>query len=162
MPSHAVEFQFITGLKRAIFRNARLVGSWDSNGRYSDLWTQCPMREVVGTDDCPSFAALVSLDTADQGKTFKWGVVLDGPQGANFWGIPTEVQDANSTERYRDFRLKATEAEPQVETYYFTYCTRLGANKYFPPGSTAPAVRFAVWSPNAREVDVVFGFPEKG
>jgi 1,4-alpha-glucan branching enzyme len=47
----------------------------------------------VGTDDCPSFTALVSLDTADQGKTFKWGVMIDGPQGANFWGIPTEVQD---------------------------------------------------------------------
>ncbi len=160
MPSHAVEFQFITGLKRAIFRNARLVGSWDSNGRYSDLWTQCPMREVVGTDDCPSFAALVSLDTADQGKTFKWGVVLDGPQGANFWGIPTEVQDINSTDRYREFRLEP--ASPQVERYYFTYVRRLGANKYLPTPSVAPRLRFAAWAPNARKVEVVFGDPTRG
>ena len=36
MSMQKVEFQFITGLKRAIFRNPRLRGSWDSNGRYSD------------------------------------------------------------------------------------------------------------------------------
>jgi 1,4-alpha-glucan branching enzyme len=120
------------------------------------------MVEEVGPDGCPAFKAAVHIDTADSDKTFRWGVVLDGPQGANFWGIPTEVHDANSTERYREFRLKANEGEPQVETYYFTYCTRLGANKYLAPGSAAPEVRFAVWAPNALAVDVVFGFPEKG
>ena len=30
MAMQNVEFQFITGLKRAIFRNARLRGSWDA------------------------------------------------------------------------------------------------------------------------------------
>ena len=39
MTIQTVGFQFITGLKRAIFRNARLRGSWDNNGRYSDNWT---------------------------------------------------------------------------------------------------------------------------
>ena len=48
MAMQKVEFQFITGLKRAIFRNARLRGSWDGSGRYSDDWTESPMQEEVG------------------------------------------------------------------------------------------------------------------
>ncbi|MGZ5011259.1 MAG: hypothetical protein ACXV74_09900, partial [Methylobacter sp.] len=75
MPSKKVEFQFITGLKRAIFRNARLRGSWDENGRYSDNWTEAPMMEETGADGCPIFTAPIMLDLADQDKTFKWGVV---------------------------------------------------------------------------------------
>jgi 1,4-alpha-glucan branching enzyme len=90
MAMQTVEFQFITGLKRPIFRNARLRGSWDGGGRYADDWTEAPMQEEIGADGCPIYKASVSLDLADQAKTFKWGVVLDGPQGANFWGIPTE------------------------------------------------------------------------
>src|SRR5574338_329202 len=105
MAKQNVEIQFITGLKRAIFRNARLRGSWNSDGRYSDDWAESPMREEIGEDGCPIFTAAVSLDLADQDKTFQWGVVLDGPQGSNFWGIPTELQDVNSVERYRQLRL---------------------------------------------------------
>ena len=110
MPMQKVEFQFITGLKRAIFRNPRLRGSWDSNGRYSDNWTESPMQEEIGEDGCPIFKASISLDLADQERTFKWGVALDGPQGSNFWGIPAEVPDVNSVERYRQFRLNRGEA----------------------------------------------------
>jgi 1,4-alpha-glucan branching enzyme len=156
-----VEFQFITGLKRAVFRNSRLRGSWDGNGRYSDDWTESPMQEEVGEDGCPIFTASISLDLADQDKTFKWGVVLDGPQGSNFWGIPTEVQDVNSVERHRQFRLNGRGA-PQVERYYFTYGRRLGANKHFAAGSAIPGLRFTVWAPNARGVEVVFGTPANG
>ena len=120
------------------------------------------MQEEVGTDGCPTFRAAVSLDLADQNRTFKWGVVLDGPQGANFWGIPTEVQDVNSVERYREFRLGAGGVGPQVERYHFTFGRRLGANKYFAPEGITPGLLFAVWAPNAEEVDVVFGHPENG
>jgi 1,4-alpha-glucan branching enzyme len=105
MAMQTVEFRFITGLKRAIFRNARLRGSWDGHGRYSDDWTESPMQAQVGDDGCPIFTASISLDLADQDRTFQWGVVLDGPQGSNFWGIPTEVQDVNSAARHRQFRL---------------------------------------------------------
>ena len=129
MALHAVELQFITGLKRDVFRNARVRGSWDSAGRYSEDWTESIMQTRIGEDGCPVFAASILLDAADSGKTFRWGVVLDGPQGNNFWGIPTEVPDAQSAARYREFRLRGTTAAPQVERYYFTYCHRLGANK---------------------------------
>lgn len=151
-----VEFQFITGLKRKMFRNARLCGSWDSDGRYSDIWSETAMQEGIGKDGCPIFKASVSLDLADQDKVFKWGVVLDGPQGANFWGMPTEVQDAGSTDRHREFRL-AGGAARQMERYYFTYGRHLGANKHFAEGSAPPSLRFGVWAPNAQKVEVVFG-----
>lgn len=162
MKTQNVEFQFITGLKRAIFRNARLRGSWDDNGRYSDNWMEVPMREVTGIDGCPMFVASVSLDLADQDKLFKWGVVLDGPQGANFWGIPTEINDGNSLERYRQFQINMAGNASQVECYYFTYARRLGANKRFEKGSVTPGLRFAVWAPNAKSVKVVFGDPALG
>ena len=161
MPTQKVEFQFITGLKRAIFRNGRLRGSWNGNGRYSVDWTESPMQEAIGEDGCPIFKASVSLDLADQDKMFRWGVVVDGPQGNNLWGIPTEIQDMNSVERYRQFRL-TSHGTPQVERYYFTYGRRLGANKHFAPGISKPGLRFAVWAPNARTVNVVFGKPANG
>jgi 1,4-alpha-glucan branching enzyme len=160
MATQTIEFRYITGLKRAIFRNARLRGSWNAGGRYSDEWTEVPMQDGVGEDGCPMFRASVGLDLADADRTFKWGVVLDGPQGSNFWGIPTEVQDAGSAARYRELQL--TGGATQVERYYLTWGRRLGANKRFPPGSAVPALRFAVWAPNARQVDVVFGTPASG
>ena len=160
MATQSVEFHYLTGLKRHIFRNARLRGSWDASGRYSDDWTDSPMQEVTGEDGCPTFTGSIALDLADRHRTFRWGVVLDGPQGSNFWGIPTEVNDVHSVQRYREFRLSG--AGTQVERYYFTYGRRLGANKHFGAGNAAPGVRFAVWAPNARSVDVVFGDPARG
>jgi 1,4-alpha-glucan branching enzyme len=161
MATRTVEFQFITGLKRAIFRNPRLLGSWDTNGRYSDNWTESPMQEEVGEDGCPAFKTSITLDLSDQGKTFRWGVVLDGPQGSDFWGVPTEVQDVNSAARYRRFRL-AGGGMHQLERYYFTYCRHLGANQHFTAANATPSVRFAVWAPNAQSVELVFGHPDSG
>ncbi len=162
MTTRTVEFQFISGLKRAIFRNARVRGSWDRAGRFSEAWSETPMQEGVGQDGCPMFSAPVALDLADAGKTFRWGVVLDGPQGANFWGIPTEVQDVNSVDRCREFRLSAAAGTSQVERYFFSFGRRLGANKVFAAGGRDPRLRFAVWAPNAQRVDVVFGVQAGG
>lgn len=159
MALQSIEFRFMTGLKRKIFRNMRLRGSW-YGGRYSDSWTESPMAEDIGEDGCPIFKGSVCFDLVDQHKTFKWGVVLDGPEASNFWGIPTEIHDINSFKRYRTFALSGV--ANQIERYYFTYCRRLGANKYFATGKGRPGLRFAVWAPNAKKVDVVFGYPPKG
>ncbi len=156
MPTKAVEFHFLTGLKRRVFRNPRLVGSWDTSGRYSDQWSESPMQEVTGEDGCPRFQGSVSLDLVDSAKTFKWGVILDGPSGSNFWGIPTEVPDVNSTDRHREFQL-APGGGTQTERYFFTHCRRLGANKRLKTPGGAASVVFAAWAPNAGAVDVVFG-----
>ena len=156
MATKSVDFHFLTGLRRQIFRNPRLVGTWDGNGRYSDQWSQSAMQEITGEDGCPVFQGSASLDLVDSGRTFKWGVILDGPSGANFWGIPTEVQDVNSTDRYREFQI-ATDGGVQTERYYFTHCRRFGANKRFSKPGGAPGLVFAAWAPNAKAVDIVFG-----
>jgi 1,4-alpha-glucan branching enzyme len=156
----AVEFRFLTGLKRHIFHNARLRGSWDAQGRYSDSWTETPMTEARAEDGCPSFSATVKLDRAEAEKRFRWGVALDGPRGANQWGIATEVPDADSTDRVREFIFKPGTTTRQ--DYYFTYARRLGARKFFRPGINFPDLRFAVWAPNAQKVEVVFADRNRG
>ena len=163
MIMQTVEFQYITGIKRPIFRNGRLLGSWDESGKYSDNWTESPMHEKIGTDGCPIFTATISLALSDQERIFKWGVILDGPQGVNFWGIPTEVADINSVDRYRSFQLNNGDgSSPRIERYYFTYGRFLGANKFFTETTTEPGLRFSVWAPNAKAVEVVFGQESKG
>src|SRR5213593_2544970 len=95
-----VRFTYLTGLKRNIFRNARLQGSWDAQGRSAEAWTEIPMQEIVAEDGCPAFTATVQFDSAEVGKRFRWGVLLDSPAGANVWGITTEVPDANGQQRH--------------------------------------------------------------
>ncbi|HMB02574.1 MAG TPA: alpha-amylase family glycosyl hydrolase [Isosphaeraceae bacterium] len=157
----AVRFRYLTGLKRELFRNARLVGSWDGSGRFSAVWSETPMTPGRAEDGCPCFIATVNLDTSEVGKRFRWGVRLDGPSGPNIWGIPTEIRDMNSMERYREFTLSADEAA-RDQDFYFTYARRLGAREVFRDDSQASDLRFAVWAPNATAVDVVFGKPDNG
>ena len=161
MATITVQFRYLTGLKRDIFRNARLAGSWDSLGRLSPVWSETPMTPHRAEDGCPCFTAKVELAASEVGKRFRWGVRLDAPSGPNVWGIPTEVQDASSPERYREFELKPAGSK-QTEEFYFTYARRLGARKSFARGSAAPDLRFSVWAPNAQGVEVVFGKPGNG
>jgi 1,4-alpha-glucan branching enzyme len=161
MANLAVQFRYLTGLKRQIFTNAQLSGSWNSQGKFSEAWTQSPMTPGRAEDGCPCFTATVALDDSGVGTAFRWGVSIDGPQGANVWGIPTEVNDMNSADRYREFTLTA-DASSRSQDFYLTYVRRLGARKYFSDGATKPDLRFAVWAPNAKAVEVVFGLPKTG
>jgi len=156
MAQIAVTFAYVTGLPRDVFSNAKLIGSWDQSGRWSDQWTTVPMIAGRGDDGSQSFTATVMLDDSQIGWTFRWGVVIGGPAGAHVWGIPTEVRDHLSTERVRSFTLNGPN---QTEHYYLTNCRRLGANKLYRPGSANPAIRFAVWAPNAKAAEIVFGDP---
>ena len=74
-----VQFIYSTGLKRDIFRNVRLKGSWDDDGRYSDDWSTTPMEPIVGEDGCPAFRATVEFDPAQVDWNFHWGVIVDAP-----------------------------------------------------------------------------------
>ena len=74
-----MKFVYDTGLGRRIFQNARLVGSWDGEGRYSDEWSESPMREAIAPDGAIVFEAEVRLAPSEEGKEFHWCVVLDGP-----------------------------------------------------------------------------------
>ncbi|MDB4902233.1 MAG: 1,4-alpha-glucan branching enzyme [Mucilaginibacter sp.] len=57
-----VTFTYLTGIKKALFRNVNLQGSWDTNGNYSAQWTSVPMKAITGEDGCPAFQAIVTLD----------------------------------------------------------------------------------------------------
>jgi 1,4-alpha-glucan branching enzyme len=160
MATVAVQFRYLTGIKRPIFRSARLTGSWDATGRFSPVWRETPMAPGTAEDGCPCFTATVLLDEAELGTRFRWGVRLDGPSGANLWGIPTEVNDMRSAERFREFELTAA-PESRQQDFYFTYARRLGARKFFSDGA-APGLRLAAWAPNALGVEVVFGTPANG
>lgn len=151
-----VQFTYITGLSRNIFRNVRLTGSWDANNRYSNQWSSIPMQQITGADGCPCFTATVQLDDSQIGWLFRWGVILDNETDTNLWGIVTEIDDQNSTQRDHTFELRTPSTQPQQETYYLTHCRRLGAQKYYPTNTNQPDIRFALWSPNAENVEVVF------
>ena len=152
MPTIPVNFEYRTGLRHIDLRNARLTGSWDGDGRPTEQWSTVPMQAFAAEDGCPAFRATAMLDDGQIGRTFRWSVIVDTPAQASVSGIPTEVNDAASTDRYRVFTLAHAD---QTERYYLTHCRRLGANKLFEPGRDAPAVRFAVWAPNAQNVELV-------
>ena len=75
-----VRLEWLTGLRRPIFRNVRLMGSWDGDGRYSHQWRTAAMQEFTAPDGCPAWRADILLDEAQRGWTFHWGVVVDSPQ----------------------------------------------------------------------------------
>lgn len=161
MATKTVTFLYLTGIKTPLFSNARLRGSWDLAGHYSDQWTETPMQAVTGDDGCPAFQVSLSLQDDGDETRFQWGVLLDAPSGPNLWGIPTELPDADSVARLRTFQLHSS-SDAQTERFYLTYSRRLGANKVYPKTGSEPGLQFAVWAPHARRVDVVFGRLDNG
>ena len=158
----SVQFIYLTGLKRKIFRNARLWGSWDSQGSYSQAGTEIPMTDLLAEDGCPGFTATVQLDASQVGRSFNWGVKFDTPAAPNVWAIPTETNDPGQTNRVRTFQLQPGQGK-QIERYFCTNARRLGARKIFRGGKRSrPGLRFSVWAPNAQKVEVVFGDPTHG
>ena len=159
----SVQFRYLTGLTRKIFLNARLIGTWDHAGRLSQSWSEAPMVDFTAEDGCPAFATTVLLDESEVGRTFRWTVRVTTASVTDVSGVPTEVNDSNSTDRVRLFTLRSLADRAgvtQIEDYYFTYTRRLGARKFFTAGQ--PDLRFAVWAPNAQQLDVVFGQPANG
>ncbi|HEX8274736.1 MAG TPA: alpha-amylase family glycosyl hydrolase [Longimicrobiaceae bacterium] len=155
-----VRFTYYTGLKRSLFRNARLRGSWDAQGRPAADWTDRPMQEIVAEDGCPAFTATVQLHEDGVGRAFRWGVALDGPEGADRWGIPAETPDTGAQLRFREFTLDGSAG--RHERYFLTWSRRLGAQKHYTDPAAPPSIRFAAWAPNAQAVDVVFSPRDRG
>ena len=149
-----IEFTLYTGQRPRLFENARLVGSWDGSGSYSSTWSSVAMQEIVAEDGCPAFRASVDLNDEQVGWAFRWGVLADAPSAPHTWVIATEVADARDTSRHREFVLSGDAIE---QAYFLTHSRRLGANKFHRVGSAEPEIRFSVWAPNARKVEVVLG-----
>lgn len=149
-----MKFVFDTGIRRNIFSNVRLRGSWDAAGRYSDEWTEVPMREVIGPDAARAFEAEVAFAATEVGKEFSWTVLVDGPLGLDRTAMVTEHALGHDA-LHRTFKLGDSQAGEQ--RYYLTHVRRLGARKVRIANSDDYGFRFAVWAPNAQAVEVVFG-----
>ena len=149
-----VQFEYITGITRSFLSNARLIGNWDGNGRRSTQWMAIDMQPFRANDGCPAFQATVNLDDSQIGQEFRWRVTADTTQQQGVSAIPTEVNDRSSHLCERVFTFRGA---GQTERYYLTHCRRLGANKLFLAGQEQPAIRVAVWAPNAQNVELVRG-----
>jgi 1,4-alpha-glucan branching enzyme len=147
-----VRFVYITGIKRSLFHNARLSGTWNS-------WDDIPMKEITADDGCPAFEVSVDFDDAMADQEIRWGARLDGPAGARQWGIPTEDRDLTEIRPECHTTLPAAGGQATVR-YYLTHSRFLGAQKFYQGG--AECLRFVVWAPNALKVEVVFGKPDNG
>jgi 1,4-alpha-glucan branching enzyme len=141
-----VTFTYYTGLERPFWFNPRLSGSW--NG-----WNPVPMDVIAAADGCPAFRTTVDLDA--DGSEYRWGVFVDSAARNNIWAVMDEA-GLETTERHRSFVLAPGDG-PRHEHYFFTHNRRLGAHK-----DGQGRMRFAVWAPNARAVEVVFGDPAHG
>jgi 1,4-alpha-glucan branching enzyme len=109
-----------------------------------------PSQDETG---CDAFNADVSFDATQTGTSFQWGVIADVAGAPNTWLVVIEVPDENSSQQYRRFTLTAGETQ---QDYWFATGRRFGAQKYVSPGSAIPGIRFAVWAPHAKNVEVVF------
>ena len=157
MAQIVVTFTFHSGVKRHLFQNVRLSGSWDANGMFSNQWTQTPMAESQDETGCDAFSASVSLDASQVGTTLEWGVIADLEGAPKSWVVVTEVPDPNSAFQTRSFVLSAAGGR---QDYWFATGRRFGAQKYTSPGAAKPGIRFSVWAPYAQSVEVVFApFP---
>lgn len=156
MTAIPVLFRFDTGIKRRAFANVRLLGSWDANGRYSNVWAPTQMTELVGDDHAICYEAEVMLDDSQVGWTFRWHVIADTAGASNVIAVATEVDEMGSDKREITFQLRPRTMQPQVEQYRLCHCRRFGAHKITVPNSVNPGARFSVWAPYAKSVSVVF------
>ena len=157
-----VRFTFYTGLRRTVFRQARLLGNWDTQGRSGQGECAWPMAEFVADDGCPAYRVEVEFDPAGVGLGFQWSVRVDTPAVSDVSGIAMEVDDPDQTDRVRRFVLQPAAAATQHEAHWFTLARRLGARRVYAEGGGPPGLRFGVWAPNATAVDVVWGDPAHG
>jgi 1,4-alpha-glucan branching enzyme len=153
-----VRFSYRPGLLRNPFSNVRLQGNWDANGRLATQWSTLPMQPAIDPEGCPSFEATVRFDDSEIGTVVRWGVMLDGPAGPDLWGIAAEVDDETSSAREQSFTLQQGSGDAG---YYLTTCHRFGAVRQSLPG-TLSGIRFSVWAPNAKAVDLVIADAARG
>lgn len=147
-----VQFTYYTGLVETNFRKAWLLGSWDAEGRYNDLWSEQEMPALEPSpDSAQAFRLTIPLNDEQEGWMFHWGVSVEDGAGNRRWAIVEEVNDAESRARFCSFRLARAPQGASVQdiSHYLSHGRRLGAQKF------GKAVRFAAWAPNARNVEVV-------
>jgi hypothetical protein len=112
-----VKFVYDTGIRRKLFHDVRLWGSWNQAGQYSDEWSEVPMKERACGDGGVAFEAEVALQASEVGKQFSWRVITDGLLGLDRDAITTEASGAGHDALHRTFELSAESSE---QRYYLT------------------------------------------
>ena len=148
-----VNFEYLTGLRRPFLVSARLTGSWNAQGYRIGAVVVHDDAAVYRRGRLPGLPSDACSSTTARSARLSAGACRSTrPTGRMSGASPPRSTTPTSTERTRTFTLRAAN---QTERYYFTHCRRLGANKLVANGQTA--IRFAVWAPNARNVELVRG-----
>lgn len=158
-----MRFLFVTGLRREVFRNVRLTGSWDAKGRSVDdpeQWSVVPMTAIPWEDGGYTYQAEVALAPDQAEQTFRWSVLVDAADVRDTRAVVTEVEEAAGGTPLLERRFTPGNS-PGEERYHLSFARRLGAQKVVRVGAgaegAAASLRFSVWAPNAEAVEVVFG-----
>jgi 1,4-alpha-glucan branching enzyme len=152
-----VHFSFSVGLRRHPFSNLRLGIAWEEPASALDF-TFFPMDEGIAEDGCPAFTATVPLDAQKAGTPLYWTVVGDGTLGK---GTPLVTLEAGEPRSWDDwnhlYRVFVFQGAAASTWYRFCLARWLGANGMYSAGAEGEpsGIRFAVWAPHARQVDLV-------
>ena len=151
-----VQFNYLSGILAddVLISSAQLQGSWDRLGSLTESFSTVEMHPYISEDGCQSFTANVQFAESEGGKTFRWTVLLE-IDGQQRLGITEEVNSGDSKENIRSFQLLSASGENQIENYRFNWSRHLGAQKLMIPGEQEPRIQFAVWAPNAQQVEVI-------
>jgi 1,4-alpha-glucan branching enzyme len=162
-----VRFLFATGLRREVFRNVRLAGSWDAKGRLVTdpaRWSVVAMTPIPWEHGGVAYQAEVALAPDQAERVFRWTVLVDaGERDARAVVTELELGDGEPAGPAPLLERRFVPAESAgVESYHLSFARRLGAQKIDRPGASRPGLRFSVWAPHAEHVEVVFGKPSSG
>ena len=160
-----MKFLFVPGLRGEPFRNVRLTGSWDVNGRYSETWSTVEMEPIPWEHGAVAYRASVELDARDKDRQHGWSVLVDGVDVRDAFAVITEVradgEGAGHMPRLQ--RLFVPGQSGDEQQYFLCLARRLGAQKvYREHDDHDPVLRFSLWAPNAEAVEVVFGDAKHG
>lgn len=148
-----VLFIYHTASPEDFFTNVRLKGVWTPEGFPGDPYQILPMERFYDASGCVAYKTTVSFPQEAVGKTFSWGVLLDGRDGrADLWGIVTEYGPLDAPGQYCSFTLGDKGSE---QTYALSLSPYLGARKLYKEGGDKPGIRFSVWAPHASKVETL-------
>lgn len=126
---------------RDSIKGARLIGSWNPQGDYSDSWKDSGVAMKRHEDG--TYRAEVALDPTHEGE-WQWGIKADGPAGKDRWAVLEED----------NLRFRLDEETKEV-TYRPTNLSLQGATRH------DNDLSFRYWAPNARDVRALVWDPKE-
>lgn len=125
---------------RDTVRGARLIGSWDQQGSFSESWD----KSARGMKKMPdgTFRVDIELNPTHQGD-WEYGFQVDGPAGQDQWAVMEEENPR--------FVL---DEDTETVTYRATSLRQNGVNRH------GDDVTFQYWAPSASDVQAVVWSPD--